>query len=162
MLEGPAVKKGGNNSMNMKRVFAMMLTLIMALALCACGGEESSVENATEAPEQATEAPVAATEASEEPTEAEEVSGTVYTVKVQDEGGNPVVGAMVQLCQGEICLMPAATDDSGAAVFTTTEDGNYEAKFVVMPSGYEYTTEEQVFHFDAGSYELTITLKAVA
>ena len=146
--------------MNNKRILAILLALCVVVGLCACG--EKSVE-ATEAPEQpVVEAPAAQPEIPEE-TEAEpaQPAGINYTVKVQDEGGNPVVGAMVQVCQGELCLMPTATDATGTAVFTVAEEAQYEAKFLTLPAGYEYTTEEQVFSFNGG-FELTITLKAVA
>lgn len=149
--------------MNMKRILAILLALCMMLALCACGGnqEENKVNEqpVAEAPQEATEAP---TDAPEEPQEEEtEASGVVYTVKVQDEGGNPIVGAMVQVCQGELCLMPSATDADGVATFTVAQEAEYEAKFLTLPEGYDYTGEEHAFPFGS-STELTITLKAVA
>lgn len=143
--------------MNVKRVLMLVLALCLTFVLCACGGD---VQEETVAPpvEEATDAPVE--EVTEAPTEAE-VAGTVYTVTVVDEGGNPVVGTMVQICQGELCMMPCATDDSGVATFTVTDEGTYEAKLLSLPAGYEYATEEQVFPFGS-AFELTITLKAVA
>lgn len=147
--------------MNIKRIIVLLMALCMVFGLCACGNE--SKDEPVEAPQQPdVQAPVQQTEAPEEPVEEEtQPSGITYTVKVQDEGGNPIVGAMIQICQGELCLMPAATDATGAAVFTVAEEAAYEAKFLSLPAGYEYTTEEQVFPFNGG-FELTITLKAVA
>lgn len=143
--------------MNLKRLFLLVLALCLTLCLCACGGD---AQEETVAPpvEEVTEAPTE--EVTEAPTEAE-VSGVVYTATVVDEGGNPIVGAMLQLCQGEMCLAPVATNESGEAVFSAPEEGAWEAKFLALPAGYEYTTEEQVFPFGS-AYELTITLKAVA
>ena len=147
--------------MNIKRIFALLMALCMVFGLCACGNE--SKDEPVEAPQQPdVQAPVQKPEVPEEPVEEEtQPAGITYTVNVQDEGGNPVVGAMIQICQGELCLMPAATDGTGAAVFTVAEEAAYEAKFLSLPAGYEYTTEEQVFPFNGG-FELTITLKAVA
>lgn len=150
--------------MNMKRLVAALLALCLALSLCACGGNQED-NNILEETNNVAEDPVVAEpnvpEQTEALTEETKPSGIVYTVKVQDEGGNPVVGAMIQICQGELCLMPTATDDAGVAVFSVAEEAEYEAKFLSLPAGYDYTTEEQVFHFGTG-FELTITLKAVA
>ena len=146
--------------MKNKRIVALLLALCVMFALCACGAEDKNDAPAAEVP--ATDVPAAPTAAPTEPAEEEtQPAGITYTVKVQDEGGNPVVGAMIQICQGELCMMPAATDAAGAAVFTVAEEAAYEAKFLSMPAGYDYTTEEQVFPFN-GAFELTITLKAVA
>lgn len=142
----------------MKKMIAMILALVMVLGLVACGAEETPVEEAPVAEAPVEEVPVE--EATEEVTEAAP-AGIVYTVNVVDEGGNPVVGTMVQICQGELCMMPCATDDSGVATFTVTDEGTYEAKLLSLPAGYEYATEEQVFPFGS-AFELTIILKAVA
>ena len=140
----------------MKKLIAMILALVMVLGLVACGAEEAPVEEAPVEEAPVEEAPVE--EVTEAPTEA---AGIVYTVKVLDEGGNPVVGTMVQICQGELCMMPSATDAEGVATFSVTDEGAYEAKLLSLPAGYEYATEEQVFPFGS-AFEVTITLKAVA
>ncbi len=138
----------------MKNIFALALVLCLMLTLCACGGE-AAVE--TEPVE--TEAPVVATEAPAQETEAAIPEGMVqYTVTVVDEGGNPVVGAMVQLCK-DSCV-PAVTDANGVATFTLPED-DYKASMLAMPAGFEYAGEASEFYFE-GAFELTITLKAVA
>lgn len=141
----------------MKRMFMLLLALGLMLGLCACGGDH--VEETVAPPvEEVSEVPTE--EVTEAPTEAEP-AGIVYTVTVVDEGGNPVVGTMVQICQGELCLMPSTTDESGVATFNVTDEGAYEAKLLALPAGYEYTTEEQAFPFGS-AFELTIILKAVA
>lgn len=149
--------------MSLKRLFSVLLVLCMVLSLCACGNtDDKSGENnepAQNTPE--VKDPEPSDDPVEDPSENEEVSGVVYTVTVTDEGGNPVAGAMIQLCQGEMCLLPAATDANGVVSFTVAEEAAYEAKFLALPAGYEYATEEQVFHFN-GATELTIVLKAVA
>ena len=134
----------------MKKITYLLLSALVtfsAIGLCACGGNGD--ENKTTEPT----------------TKKEEISTTAkneeekYTVKVVDEEGNPVVGAMVQLCK-DSCV-PAMTKDNGVAEFELAED-NYDVKFAVFPKGYEYSTDEQVFHFESGKTELTITLKKVA
>lgn len=140
--------------MNMKKFLAFLLAACLMLGLCACGGETGEETKGTEGK------PVESTAATQESTEATAAAPT-YTVKVVDEGGNPIAGAMVQMCQGENC-MPAVTDAQGVAGYNVPEDANYEVKFISLPAGYEYTTEETVFHFADGANEMTITLKAAA
>lgn len=142
--------------MNIKKFSLLVLVLCLALSLCACGGSEAPATEApaTEAP--ATEAPV--TEAPE--TEAAVPDGMVkYTIAVVDEGGNPIAGAMVQMCK-DSCI-PGATDASGVATFTMPED-DYKVSFLTMPAGFELVDETSEFYFESGSTEMTITLKAVA
>ena len=138
----------------MKNIFALALVLCLMLTLCACGGEAAVETKPVE-----TEDPVVATEAPAQETEAAIPEGMVqYTVTVVDEGGNPVVGAMVQLCK-DSCV-PAVTDANGVATFTLPED-DYKASMLAMPAGFEYAGEASEFYFE-GAFELTITLKAVA
>ena len=137
-----------------KNLTVLLILLAMALSLCACGGSEPA---ATEAP--ATETPVVETEAPAE-TEAALADGmAIYKVIVVDEGGNPVAGAMVQLCK-DSCV-PGMTDAEGVATFTIAED-DYKASMLTMPAGYAYAEETDAYYFADGSYELTIVLKAVA
>ena len=139
----------------MKNMIALALVLCLMLTLCACGSKAEEPKPAeTEAPVVvATEAP-----AVEETEPAIPEGMVVYTVTVVDEGGNPIVGAMVQLCK-DSCV-PAITDAAGVATFTLPED-DYKASMLSMPAGFEYAGEEDTFYFE-GAFELTITLKAVA
>lgn len=135
------------------RMMALVLALLLALGLCACGASEAPA--ATEAPETtpATEAPAAAPE-----TEAADDGKVTYTIHVQDENGAPLSGVMVQICK-DACL-PGMTDAEGNAVFTVAED-DYKASFLSLPASYDYTTEETEFYFD-GATEITLVLKAAA
>lgn len=140
----------------MKKLSIIALLLCMVLCLCACGSSEAP---ATEAPE--TEAPTVAetTEAVAE-TEIAVPDGMVsYTVTVVDEEGNPIAGAMVQLCK-DSCI-PGVTNDEGVATFIMLEDA-YKASMLSMPEGYAYAGETEEFYFDNGSFDLTIVLKAAA
>jgi len=142
--------------MNMKKLSLLALVLCLALSLCACGGSEAP---ATEAP--ATQAPATEAPATEAP-EAEPAipEGMVqYTITVVDEGGNPIAGAMVQMCK-DSCI-PGMTDAAGVASFTMAED-DYKVSFLTMPAGFELVDETSEFYFESGSTEMTITLKAVA
>lgn len=133
----------------MKRLICVALVLMLALGLCACGGEETPKAEPTVA---VTEAPAPVE------TEAEAVADgkVTYTIHVQDESGAAIAGAMVQICM-DTCL-PGMTDAEGNAVFTVDE-ADYKVSFLTLPAGYTYTTEETEFYFD-GATEITLTLKA--
>ena len=126
-----------------------------AIGLCACGEEEakettkSTSENNTSEKE--------TTENTTQETTTEEADDKVtYTIKVVDEDGNAIAGAMVQLCK-DSCV-PGKTDDNGVAEFKLAED-DYKASLMAMPEGYEYSGEEEAFYYEDGATELTITLK---
>ena len=135
-----------------KKILLLLLALCLAVGLCACAGGDNT--NATTQPNNnQTE-----TTAPNDETTGPAYTGPVYKVYVKDEQGNPISGAMVQLCQGSDCK-PKSTDANGLAEYAV-EEANYEVKFVRMPNGYTYSTSQEVFTFDNGSYELTIVLKA--
>lgn len=130
----------------MKRFLMIALILCLVLSLCACGGAGENTETTANTTE--------ATQATTEPVDDGKVT---YTVKVVDDNGDPIANAMVQLCK-EACL-PGLTNAEGVAEFHVMED-DYKVSFVNVPEGYEAEAEE--FYFDAGSYEMTIALKAAA
>lgn len=138
-----------------KRVLSLVMALCMLLCLCACANENPTPSDNNDATTPSDSTPVESNEATEPSVEDGKV---VYTVTVQDEGGNPVPGAMVQICL-EACL-PTVTNEQGVATWTMEEAG-YKVSFVTMPAGYDYTTDTQEFYFADGSYEMTITLKVV-
>ena len=136
--------------MKMRNIFVLVLALAMVFVLCACGTETAEGDQTP-----TTTAPTVA-----DPTEGTDPTDdgkVTYTVKVVDEAGNPIAGAMVQLCL-EACV-PTSTGADGVATWRLVE-ANYKASFVVMPSG--YTADATEFYFESGSRDMTITLKAAA
>lgn len=125
----------------MKKLIAFVLLFCMVLSLCACGAAEA---------EATTEPPVL--------TQETEPALTDYTVKVTDEQGNPVAGVMVQLCL-DACY-PGVTDENGAVTYSVAE-ADYKASLLSLPEGYEYADDTREYHFEDGSIEVTIILKAV-
>lgn len=130
--------------MRIKHFLVFALVICLLFGLCACAGADTPAETTAEPSIQETTMPV-------------DDGKVTYTVKVVDEGGNPVASAAVQLCK-DSCL-PGMTNAEGIASFRVVED-DYKVSFMTVPAGFEAEAEE--FYFDAGSYELTITLKAVA
>ena len=146
----------------MKKLIALLLALTMIIGLVACGDPN------VETPEEPDNTPVAPEQNNDpvvepQPSEDEPVNtNPVYTVKIVDEGGNPIAGVMVQICQGETCLPGPMTGEDGVVTFQV-EEADYKVSFLGgVPAGYDYTTEETEFYFEDGSYEVTIVLKAVA
>ncbi len=138
----------------MKRMMILALALCLTLSLCACGGNGGSE---TTAPEETT-AP-AQTTAPQETTEPAQQGG--YTVTVVDEGGNPISGALIQLCK-DSCT-PTTTNERGVASWPNAEPADgYKVSFLKLPEGYAYADETTEFYFGTGETKMTITLKAVA
>lgn len=75
-----------------------------------------------------------------------------YKVTVREWPTDPVVGATVQLCVGDICRLPVVTDANGVATLQLERD-NYTVK--VHADGYEI---EPYYNFEEGQNELVITL----
>ena len=138
-----------------KNLLAALLVLCMVFTLCACGN--ASDEDPTTVPETTTvPASVENTEPNKE-TESVDDGKVEYTITVLDEAGNPVVGAMVQMCK-DSCLPGPATDAEGKTSFSLVED-TYKVSFIVVPAGYTYVDDVTEFYFEDGATELTITLK---
>lgn len=135
--------------MKLKNILMLALALCLVFSLCACGNNNDN--NTDETP-----APSSTQEETQESTNANDGKVT-YTVTVVDEAGNPVAGALVQLCL-ESCV-PSVTNAEGKATYNV-EEADYKVSFVSFPEG--YTSDVNEFHFEAGSYELTLTLKAAA
>lgn len=137
--------------MKLKNILMLILALCMVFALCACGNTNTGSETTTQAPETSN-----TQSETQESTKADDGKVT-YTVTVVDEGGNPIVGAFVQMCLDN--CYPMATNESGTATFNL-EEADYKVSFVTMPVG--YTVDVTEFYFAEGSRDLTITLKAAA
>ena len=141
---------------SVKKILALLLMLCMVLSFAACTQGDNAVEtNETESSEETTASvPEDTTEQTEDPNK------IVYTVYIVDEEGNPVTGGMIQFCLDS--CSPVIIDENGVAVFSPSEEADYDVKFLSMPEGYTYSTEEEVFHFAEGQMELTIVLKKAA
>ncbi len=151
----PFIKKEEIPMNRVKSILLLMLALVMVVGLCACS------ESGSETPETTTTAPTETTDLqvnggfAERPTE--DSDKIEYVITVKDTEGDPVVGAMVQICK-DTCL-PGSTDADGVAKFTVTETG-HKVSFLTLPSGYAYVDEDITeWYFEDGSYEMTIVLQ---
>lgn len=140
--------------MNTRRFAAFLLATCLMIGLCACGGNADNTKPST--------ASTAATTLPADTTEATEAATPSHTVKVVDEGGNPIAGVFVQICLPNGTCTPAQTQEDGVAYYYNMAEADYEVKVLKMPEGYGYTTEEEVFFFPDGSTEAVITLQAIA
>ena len=119
--------------MNRKNI---ILLLVVCLLLCAC-----------EKPSMPTVGTVSTTAPAGE---------VAYTVTVVDQNGEPVTGAVLQLCKEELC-QPGVTDENGVFVWYTAPE-TYKVAFIRMPDGYGYADENAAFYFPDGSQEMKINL----
>ncbi len=137
----------------MKKVIAALLLLCLMLGLCACTSEQPPVTDPST--DQTTEP---TTESTTEATKPE----PNYFITVQDTEGNPLAGAIVQMCKlGDDGACTPATTPTGAdgKVSFALEEHDYKVSFIVLPAGYTYVDDVQEFYFEEGSNELVIYLK---
>lgn len=141
------------------RILSFFCILLATLLLaCSCDftpvTDNSSAESSSE--ESTEKESDSKTEESDDTEETEstapENTKVIYKVTVVDGEGNALAGAFVQLCVGDICKLPSATDTEGVATFEFDE-AEYTVK--VNLDGY---TGEASYTFPEGSAELTITL----
>ena len=138
--------------MNMKRFVVAVLALCLVLCLCACGGSSEGTAATTEATKAAGNTVTKPTEAETEPAN----TNVDFTVKVVDFNGNPVEGARVQLCVGELCKTPATTNAEGVVTFSFPDD-YYTVKVSDIPANMQAPAVEE--HVSADEPEVTIELK---
>ena len=144
----------------MKRFFALMLVLCLALTLVACNTSSEEDETTAATTEAATEAPTTEEATTEAPT-TEEVTTAAnagYSVRVVDTDGVAIEGVWIMICKGDICSMPTATDADGYAKFPTITDEGRQAKVAYEVEGYVVDTTEYI-DFEDGSFEMTIVLE---
>lgn len=120
----------------MKKIF--LLVLMLAVLLPACGQD------------------TATTAASQQ---------TSYVIKVVSTDGEPIVGAMVSICQNEVdgvCYMPVKTDAQGLARFDADQvprQDNMKVK-VLYAEGYGLPQENDGYIIiPTGTTEVTLTLE---
>lgn len=134
----------------MKKLLVLIMTLLMVLSLCACGGKEEKTDNNADTN----------TQNNQTASENESVDNTVdsFTVTVVDQDGNAVKGVMVQICK-EACV-PAIADENGVATFNNIviTDG-YKLSVMSCPEGYEteYVGENYIY-LEEGITEYTLEI----
>ena len=110
----------------MKRFFAMLLATLMLLSCLPALAEESL----NEAPEAADAGAV-------------ENDIGAYRVIVRDQSGDPVEGALIQVCDDATCSFQP-TDADGIATFGVEAQKVYEVHVLQAPEGYSGT--DAVYH----------------
>ena len=94
-------------------------------------------------------------------------SNVSYTITVVDNGGNPVSGVTVFICQdteGGVCYMPVKTDENGVAAFSkdvVPVQDNMKVR-VLVADGYDLPLDENgdiaYTIIPNGATEMTLTL----
>ena len=138
----------------MRRIFALVLVICLALSIVACNTTTDAEETTVATTEAVTEAPTT----EEATTEAETEAETGYKVRVVDTDGNPIKGAWIMICKGDTCSSPVETDADGYAKFPRITDAGRQAKIAYEVPGYVVDTTKYI-DFEAGSFEMTIVLE---
>ena len=94
------------------------------------------------------------TAAEEETADAAEAEASGYTIKVQNEDGEPVEEVSVQFCSDSTCMM-GETDENGIASFDVP-GGTYTLHIVDVPEEYEDDAEEYDVPETAGTVVVTL------
>lgn len=81
-------------------------------------------------------------------------SEVTYTVKYVDQDGNPVVGAMLQVCDDTLCQV-FVSDSNGLCTFTLPPF-EYELHTLMVPAGYESNSE--IYSTNVSGEALTIVI----
>lgn len=88
-----------------------------------------------------------------------EEEGPVFLITVVDQNGDPVVGASVAMCDMlDSCRTPVTTDSEGNATYPL-EDGEFKAKIISLPEGYEAENLGEYEYFVDGKVTFTVTKK---
>ena len=156
------------------KIFAILCILCMSLAICACNTDHthsyvdgkcecgeadpnykpahthSYVDGKCECGEFDPDFDPFAPDLNDKPGNSDKNTVT-YTVTVVDQNGAPVADIPVQLCDGDLCITPLATDANGVSVFNI-KPANYSVK-IPLPEH-----QDQLYYFDGDSTELTVTI----
>ena len=144
----------------MKKLLAVLLTLCMVFALCACGAGSDNKEDEKNNNAVNNEVNDDADDESKDESDEDEGVQTQagFQVKIVDEGGNPVQGCMVQVCK-DTCL-PAISNAEGIATFNLQIEDGHKLQVSNCPEGYTYDGEADIY-LEPGQKEYTLVLKAV-
>ena len=144
----------------MKKLLAVLLTLCMVFALCACGAGSDNKEDEKNNNAVNNEVNDDADDESKDESDEDEGVQTQagFQVKIVDEGGNPVQGCMVQVCK-DTCL-PAISNAEGIATFSLQIEDGHKLQVSNCPEGYTYDGEADIY-LEPGQKEYTLVLKAV-
>lgn len=133
-----------------KTLLAALLAVAMMVSLCACVGGE---------PDDKTDGTTTTTTTTTTTAPTVDDSQVTYTVKVLDDAGAPVVGAMLQTCNDDGCIPHLTpTDATGTITFQRPKDEEYDLKFVMPVAGYDVDVNQSYATINEDTTEVTITL----
>ena len=148
-----------------KILIILCILVSISLTVCSCGDNSGSTDDQNQSNQTPGDENTENTENNEAPgndentddndgAENNEATNTkvTYKVTVVDENDQPLAGATVQLCVGDICRLPVPTDATGVATMELDA-----ADYTVKISLNGYSGEAQ-YSFDADSTELKVTL----
>ncbi len=149
----------------------IILILLVCSLLCICVAA-SSCDSPSETPNNGADTsdgtvPETETKPESESTEPENGDSdmSTYTVTVTDTDGNPIAGVVAQICVGDTCYFPNATNENGVVVFSNmkVEAGSaVQLKIIGEDSteGYVYPSEK--IDINEGQTEISVTVEKTA
>lgn len=151
-------------------VLALMLALSMVVLMASCGEEENppaSSQSSTGSSNTGSSNPDSTTDSSNPDNgEVDMNNPNLVKVTVVDEKGNPVKGAVVQICQGENCfIQPILTGENGVGTreYSSLSGETLKAKINSVDGldSYLLPADDGYVYFQSGSRELTITVRKI-
>lgn len=148
----------------MKWLIAIMLVFTVALSLVACSQPE---QPAGSTPNNQKPSGSSSTQSTPTQTSSTQKEEPGYVVTVVDQDGNPVAGAMVLLCDDNMCYAPVTTNENGVAEFFQKNITGAKSKIASAPAGYTVDANpnedaEHYVHYEEGTNTLTLTVTKTA
>ena len=129
--------------MKIKKIIAFIMVFAMLFCLCACGNNNSDVNEIVR---------------TESEMEALKKTAPRFTVTVVDGDGNPVEGVILQMSRST--TFTARTNNSGIAYFYLAVIDNYRLSIKSCPDGYQYIGDTYInIEPNSTKYTLEISKK---
>lgn len=146
-----------------KVLLALVLTLAVAMGLCACGGAEEVAPPTT----QNNETTGAVTPSldvnggfAERPeNNTPNQTANVYYVTVKDNAGDPIQGVMINIYSANGCTQLFTEEDGKVKVTTLEEKNCAEINVDTIPEGYVLPEEQAAKAYFEGKFELEFVLQ---
>lgn len=124
--------------MSIKKILAIIFSLILIICLCACGGSDKTKDDNSN-------------------NNIQNKKPSRFYVTVIDQDGNPVKGVVLKIQKNS--GITACTNNDGIANFNLLVTSGYKLNVVHCPDGYEYTGGFITIKPNATDYTLKITKK---
>ena len=141
--------------MNFEKLLCLLLALVMVVSLCACGGDQIPTGPSTPSTPSNPTDPT-------NPTNPTDDGLTEYVINIQDQDGNPLAGAFVQICTDLGCMPADNFTGADGKISIRAAENTYKVQINIMPEGYTHADPAVTnYYFASGATEIIIKLAPV-